>query len=190
MPGTVRTSRSPPCQPGTVPIATTAATRPLSLCRRRRLHSTHALKLPRVTRLAHLAMTFTLGDAAACSRMPTVISLTSHTHAVFLVLGRSRTRAVSLTHTPYHSHTRGHSPAVFHSHMSFLPCTGSIPHPVSHPYMGWLAHAGSHSHTGFLLHTGSLSHTPLHSRYACVAARISPRSCTHTSTPHTRGPHS
>jgi len=42
-------------------------------------------------------------------------------------------------------------------------------------------HSGSHPHTG------SHSHTPLHHHYACVAARILPRSYTRTSTPHTPG---
>ena len=95
---TVRTSRSPPCKPGTVPIAATAAARPLSpICRRRRLHSTHAHL--RVTTIRHHSITFTPGDAAACSRMPTVISLTHSdlTHAVPLTLGRSLTHGCSHT---------------------------------------------------------------------------------------------
>ena len=84
-------------QPGTVPIATTAATRPLSLnCRS--LRRTLALKLPRAMTFTYLTnITLTPGDAAACSRMPTDISLAHSdlTHAVFLTHGRSLTRAVS-----------------------------------------------------------------------------------------------
>uniref|UniRef100_A0A8C4Q5N8 Uncharacterized protein n=1 Tax=Eptatretus burgeri TaxID=7764 RepID=A0A8C4Q5N8_EPTBU len=90
--------------PARSPITTMAATRLLSLCRHLRRHLTHAL--PCATRLTHHSITFTLGDATACSRMPTVISLTHSdlAHAVSLTLGRSLThralltRGVSLTH--------------------------------------------------------------------------------------------
>ena len=80
------------------PIQLITITRPLSIGRRRRLHSTHALKLPRVTRLTHLTITLTLGHAAACSCMQTVISLTYSdlTHAVPLTHRASLTQTLSL----------------------------------------------------------------------------------------------
>ena len=150
---TARTSRSPPCKPGAVPNTATAATRPLSICHRGRLHSIHAHL--RVTTLTHHSITLTPGDAAVCARIPTVISLTYSdlTHAVSLTLGRSLTRAVSITHTIPLTHTRGHSHAVFYSHMSFLPCTGSLPHTAC-----WEARTPAHSQLHHS-HTGSLPHT-------------------------------
>ena len=118
--GTARTTRARPCRPGTVANATTAATRHLarhsrSFCR----HSARlALTLPRVTRLIPHTIPFALtrGDTE-CSHMATDISrvYSDLTHTVFLTHGRSLTRA-SYTHTPHHSHPRGHSPAVSHSH--------------------------------------------------------------------------
>ena len=104
---TARTAHSLLCQPGTVSIAATAATWLLSVnCRSRRLHATHALKLPRATRLNLHSITVTPGDAAACSRMPTVISLTHSdlTHTVSLTYRSSLTRAVSLTCAVSHAH--------------------------------------------------------------------------------------
>ena len=95
---TARTSRSLPCKPGAVFEITTAATRPLSICRRLCCHSTHAHL--RVMTLTHLDMTLTPGHAVACSRMPTAISLTYSdlTHAVSLTHGHSLTHAISLAH--------------------------------------------------------------------------------------------
>ena len=113
--GTARTTRALPCRPGTVPNATTAATRHLarhsrSFC----LHSTLAHLRATRPKLHTIAFTLTTGDAAACSRMATDISrvYSDLTHAVTLTThGRSLTRA-SLIHTP-----AGHSPAVFHTHV-------------------------------------------------------------------------
>ena len=87
--GTARTIRALPCRPGTVQIATTAATRHLFRHSRSRcLHARLAPTLPRVARpiLHTIALPFILtpGDAAACSRMATVISrvYSDLTHAV------------------------------------------------------------------------------------------------------------
>ena len=126
---TARTARSLLCQPGTVPIKTTAATRPLSLiCRSRRLLSPHTHL--RVTMPRLLSIKFTPGDAAACSCMPTDISLTHSdlTHAVFLTHSRSLTHRASLTHTtpltPAGALTRGVSP----THRASLTYTGALTH--------------------------------------------------------------
>ena len=80
-----------------------------------RLLSTHALKLPRVTRLAHHDMTFTPGDAAACSRMPTDISLTYSdlTHAVLLTLGCSLTQGGSHTRAASGAHVVPFTPLCY-----------------------------------------------------------------------------
>ena len=75
---------------------------------------------------------------------------------------------------PHHSHT------VAHLHTG--PHSGS--HTGSLPHSGALAHSWAHSHAR------ALSRTPLHSRYACVAARISTHWCIRTATPRTPGPHS
>ena len=130
--GTARTTRSLPCRPGPVPIATTAATRHLCLHSRSR-HSSLALILPRVARLKlhTIAFTFIPGDAAACSRMATDISrvYSDLTHAV-LTHGRSLTHRASYTHsTPAGaltrgvSHTRGglHTRAVSGAHAVSTP---------------------------------------------------------------------
>ena len=114
--GTARTTRALPCRPGTVPNATTAATRHLSRHSRSRcLHARHAHRRVTTPRL-HSTLNLTSGDAAACSHMATVISrvYSDLTHAVLThpTHGRSLTRA-SYTHT----HPRGHSPAVFHTHV-------------------------------------------------------------------------
>ena len=68
--GTAQTTRALPCRPGTVPMATTAATRLLFRHSRSRcLHSRLALILPRVTRLKLHVITLpfilTPGDATA-----------------------------------------------------------------------------------------------------------------------------
>ena len=87
--GTARTTRARPCRPGTVPIETTAATRHLSRhSRSLHLHSPLAHLRATTPRLHSITHTLTPGDVAACSRMPTAISLTHSdlTHAVFLTL--------------------------------------------------------------------------------------------------------
>ena len=140
---------------------------------------------------------FTPGDTAACSHMPTVISLTYS----------DLTHAVPLTHSCRFSHTH-HT-----THPLCLIHTGGFAHACRFLRTRGLFHtrcplytrrAGKHAswhtrdhtthtrglfHTRGLIHTRGLfytrgrSHTPLHSRYACVAARILTRLCTHTSTP-------
>ena len=161
MPGTVRTSRSLLCQPGTVPIAATAATQPLSLSRRRRrrLHSIHAHL--RVTTLRLHSITSTPGDGAACSRMPTVISLTHSdlTHAVFLTLGRSITRAVSLTHSIPLTHAEALTRSV-----SFTQ-GGSHTRAVSLAHAAPLTRGASFTQTVSLTHTASFTHGALGSTH-------------------------
>ena len=115
-------------------------------------------------------MTFTPGDAAACSRMPTVISLTYSdlTHAVFLTLGRSLTRAVSLTHAashtrcPFHTrsagkhaslHTRDHTTHTRgHFHTRGLPRTRGLIHTWGRTH--------TFHHTWFFIHTCGFPDTP------------------------------
>ena len=110
---TARTLRSLLCKSGAVPEIATAAARPLSLVRcRLRRHSTNILL--RVT--TRTQVNITLGHAVACSRIPTVISISY----------RSLTHSVSLTHTPLHTHT------VFHPHKPFPSHTWFSLHTAFH----------------------------------------------------------
>ena len=183
---TARTSRSPPCKPGvTIPITATAATRPLSLCRCRRLHSTHAHL--RVTTLTHHARTFTPGHAVPCSRMPTVISLSYSdlTHAVPLTHRASLTRTFSFTHTILLTHagtlTRGVS----------LILGRSLTHGCSHTRAVSLAHAASSTRGapfthGVLGSTNASWHTRHHTTH--TRGHFHTRGLTHTrGLIHTRG---
>jgi len=169
---TARTSRSLPCKPGAVPKTSMAATRPLSLiCRSLRHHSTHALL--RVTTLTHLIMTFTPGHAVACSRMPTVISLTYSdlTHAVPLTHGRSLTRTLSLAHvvplTLGVSLTQGVSltHTILLTHAVYFTRGASFPHGVlGSTHFGTLAttpltHAASFTRGASSSHGVSVTHT-------------------------------
>ena len=161
--GTARTTRVLPCRPGTVPNATTAATRHLSRhSRSRSLHAALALKLPRVTRLKLHTTAFTLiltpGDTAACSSMATDISrvYSDLTHAVTLTHGRSLTHRAShiLTTplTPVGALTRGVSSTQGGSHTR----AASRAHVVSSPCGAPFTH-GMPGNT----HSGTLATTPL-----------------------------
>jgi len=137
---TARTSRSLPCKPGAVLNTATAAARPLSLiCRS--LRRTLALKL--------LFITLSLGDAAACSRMPTVISLTysNLTHTILLTHAVTLTRGVSLTHGVSVTHSMLGS-----THFGTLATT-PLTHGVSFTHGVSVTRGVSFTHAAALTHT-------------------------------------
>ena len=133
------------------------------------------------------------------------------THTPYHSHTRGHSPAVSLSHPVPHSHTAVrtrvpfpartwfHSPTVLRTRVPFSACASALPLAVPLPHTAcWEARTPTHSrphhshtvslsHTGSHSHSGFLAHNAFHPRYACVAARISPRSCTHTSTPHTPG---
>ena len=126
--GTARTNRARPCRPGTVQIATTAATRHLYRHSRSRCRHASLAHLRATRPKLHTTFNLTTGDAAACSCMATDISrvYSDLTHAVFLTHGRSLTRA-SYTHTPSGALTRG----VSHTRGGSRPRAASRAHVVS-----------------------------------------------------------
>ena len=131
---------------------------------------------PRETRL----------HAHACPPSSPLHTATSHT--LFSLHSVAHSHTVPHSHTavrtrvPFPAHMRLHSHVVLHSHTECWEARILAHSPPHHSHTGFLPYTGSHSHSGFLAHAGlhpytvSLSHTTLHPRYACVAARISPRS--------------
>jgi len=120
---------------------------------------------------------------------PLTHSCLTHTHHTTHTRG-ALTRGVSLTHRALLPHGCSHTRAVSCVHVVSSACGAPFTHDMlgsTHSGTGSLPYTGSHPHSGLHSHSWLLAHNAFHLRYACVAARISPRSCTRTSTPHTPG---
>ena len=132
---TARTTRTLPCRPGTVPNATTAATRLLSRhSRSRRLHSRHAHLRVTTPRLHSTKLPFTLtpGDAAA---------MLSHGDRHLPCIQRPHTRCHS-----HHTRSLTHTPCLIHTHTTLLTHVGALTRDVSFTRGGSHTRAVSSAH--------------------------------------------
>ena len=148
-------------------------------------HATHTgvSRRPDCTQLNYHSYRETRLHAHAWRPTSPVCTATSHT----LFSHTQHTVAHSPVPHSYSPRSRGHSPAVSHSHVGvrthvplsartwFLPTAVPLLHTACreartparsrphHSHTGFLPHSGSHLHTGTHPHTGTLPHTETHS---------------------------